>query len=130
MTTEDEDENDDDDQDDDDEDGRHDIGGDEMDDEPILGFWMESVMSPPEMSERDSDGSFLKDRDGKGGLAGEARNAEDGIKALIEEFIRDRDSPSDVSQTKRQIRIDAQVVRNQLIGLTFGSSMCSSLSQH
>jgi len=94
MTTEDEDDNDDDEQDDDEDEGRHENVG-EADDEPILGFWMESVMSPPESNEKDADG-FCK-AEGKSNLDGELRNGEDGIKALVEEFIREKDSPSDVN---------------------------------
>lgn len=86
MTTDDED---DDEGDDVDEDG----GVDEWDDEPILGKWLESVMSPQE-TEEDNDLRTAKDRDCRSGLDSDKKGDEDGVKALIHEFIKTKDKPS------------------------------------
>jgi len=95
MTTEDEDDPDDDPDDDDDE--RNDVDVDETDDEPILGFWMESALSPPDISENEFEGKFLKERDGKSSLEDEKKSADDGVKAIIQEFVREKDDPTGVS---------------------------------
>jgi hypothetical protein len=89
MTTEDEDEPDDDQ--DDDEDDRNDDG----DDEPLLGSWMESVLSPPDV-DLDLEGKHGTDRDGRNGLGDEKKAADDDIKALIQEFVRNKDSAMSV----------------------------------
>lgn len=87
MTT-DEDEPDDE-QDDDDEDDHEGGDDDDKDDEPILGSWMESMLSPPE-TEADLE-SKLALADAKGCLD-EKKAADDEVKALIGEFIREKES--------------------------------------
>jgi hypothetical protein len=92
MTTEDEDEPDDE-QDDDDDDRPDDDG----DDEPILGSWMESMLSPPE-TESDLESKIGNERDcNKGGVGEDKKTGNDDFKDLIEEFIREKDNDTMVS---------------------------------
>lgn len=81
------------DEDDDDGDDVDDEGGaEEWDDEPILGKWLESVMSPQDADE-ETDIRSAKERDCRSGLDSDKKGDEDGIKALISEFIKSKDSP-------------------------------------
>lgn len=67
-------------------------GAEEWDDEPILGKWLESVMSPQEVDE-ETDLRSAKERDCRSGLDSDKKGDEDGVKALISEYIKSKDSP-------------------------------------
>lgn len=81
-----------DDDDDDGEDIDDDGGAEEWDDEPILGKWLESVMSPQDADD-ENDIRSAKDRDCRSGLDSDKKGDEDGVKALICEYIKNKDSP-------------------------------------
>lgn len=85
MTTDDE-------EDDDGDDVEDDGGVDEWDDEPILGKWLESVMSPQDADE-EAELRAAKERDCRSGLDSDKKGDEDGIKALVNIFIKSKDNP-------------------------------------
>jgi hypothetical protein len=95
MTTEDEDEPDDDE--DVEEEGeaeeQHPPTNEDGDDEPILGKWFESVLSPPESDKTGDDSNInIKDRDDRKST----EKANDAVEILVEEFIRDKSCPHGV----------------------------------